>query len=111
VTADDFDAKRKYRRKKGYLGRAGVVPSRRTEAYRPRMAGRLDATANELLRTQKTKLERRGKAIFQALCAFSLLIFWPRARLKEHRLSPKIEWPTGLRSGSESPPFPEQIDR
>jgi len=48
----------------------------RTEAYRLRTAGRLDATANERLHTQQTELERRGEAIVK-------------------RLSPEVEWPTG----------------
>lgn len=37
----------------------------RTNAYRLRTAGRLDATANERLRTQQTELERRGEAIIK----------------------------------------------
>jgi len=37
----------------------------RTEAYRLRTAGCLDAAANERLRTQQTELERRGEAIIK----------------------------------------------
>lgn len=37
----------------------------RTNAHRLRTAGRLDATANERLRTQQTELERRGEAIIK----------------------------------------------
>ena len=37
----------------------------RTEAYRLRTAGRLDATANERLRTQQKELESRGEAIIK----------------------------------------------
>jgi hypothetical protein len=42
----------------------------RTEAYRLRTAGRLDATANERLRTQQTELERRGEAIVKRCVHF-----------------------------------------
>jgi ABC-type phosphate transport system auxiliary subunit len=37
----------------------------RTEAYRLRTAGRLDATSNERLRAQQTELERRGEGIIK----------------------------------------------
>jgi hypothetical protein len=44
----------------------------RTEVYRLRTAGRLDALTNDRLRTQQTVLERRGEAIIkrcvQSLC-------------------------------------------
>lgn len=46
----------------------------RTEAYRLRTAGRLDATANERLRTQQAELERRGEAIIKRCVHFLLLI-------------------------------------
>jgi hypothetical protein len=42
----------------------------RTEAYRLRTAGHLDATANERLRTQQTELERRGEAIIKRCVHF-----------------------------------------
>ena len=42
----------------------------RTEAYRLRTAGRLDATANKRLRTQQTELERRGEAIVKRCVYF-----------------------------------------
>jgi len=42
----------------------------RTEAYRLRTAGRLDATANERLRTQQAELERRGEAIIKRCVHF-----------------------------------------
>jgi len=42
----------------------------RTEAYHLRTAGRLDATANERLRTQQTELERRGEAIIKRCVHF-----------------------------------------
>jgi hypothetical protein len=42
----------------------------RTEAYRLRTAGQLDATANERLRTQQTELERRGEAIIKRCVHF-----------------------------------------
>jgi hypothetical protein len=70
----------------------------RTEAYRLRTAGRLDATANERLHTQQTELERRGEAIVKRCVLFFLQSLWPR--LKEHRLSPEVEWPTGRGSGT-----------
>jgi hypothetical protein len=69
----------------------------RTEAYRLRTAGRLDATANERLRTQQKELECRGESIIKR-CVHFLLISWPR--LTEHRLSPEVEWPVGRGSGA-----------
>jgi hypothetical protein len=42
----------------------------RTEAYRLRTAGHLNATANERLRTQQTELERRGEAIIKRCVQF-----------------------------------------
>lgn len=43
----------------------------RTEAYRLRTAGRLDATANERLRTQQKELECCGEAIIKRCVHFS----------------------------------------
>ena len=42
----------------------------RTEAYRLRTAGCLDATANERLRTQQTELEHRGESIIKRCVPF-----------------------------------------
>jgi hypothetical protein len=70
----------------------------RTEAHRLRTAGRLDATANERLRTEQKVIERRGEAIIKRRVHSCFLIFWPR--LTEHRLSPEVEWPVGRESGT-----------
>jgi len=45
----------------------------RTEAYHLRTAGRLDAKANERLRTQQKDLERRGETIIKRYVNFLLL--------------------------------------
>jgi hypothetical protein len=66
----------------------------RTEAYRLRTAGRLDAKANERLRTQQTELERRGEAIIKRYVLFFSFLLISQPRLKEHRLSAEVEWPT-----------------
>jgi hypothetical protein len=44
----------------------------RSEVYRLRTAGRLDAPTNDRLRAQQTELERRGEAIIKR-CVHSLL--------------------------------------
>ena len=67
--------------------------SLRTEVYRLRTAGRLDATANQSLRAQQTELERRGEAIIKRCVHFICHISGPD--LERHRLSPELEWTTG----------------
>ncbi|KAI9428393.1 hypothetical protein H4582DRAFT_2106833 [Lactarius indigo] len=54
----------------------------RTEAYRLRTAGSLDAATNERLRSQQLELERRGEALIK-------------------QLSPGLEWNVGLGSASD----------
>ncbi len=54
----------------------------RTEAYRLRTAGRLDATANERLRAQQTELEHRGEAIIKRCVHPLCKISWLRLEKK-----------------------------
>jgi len=71
----------------------------RAEAYRLRIGGRLDATANERLRTQQTDLERRGEAIIKR-CVHLFTYFSGPDLEGSNRLSPELEWPTGRGSGT-----------
>ena len=82
----------------------------RTEAYRLRTAGHLDATANERLRTQQTELERRGEAIIKRCVHFLCLLSGTDGKNTDFR--PRSNGrPVGDQVRSKLPPFPERIDR
>jgi hypothetical protein len=69
----------------------------RTEVYRLRTTGSLDAATNERLRARQTELECRGEVIIKRCVHFSYRFFWPS--LRKHRLSPQLEWRTEQTSG------------
>jgi hypothetical protein len=70
----------------------------RTEVYRLRTAGRLDATANERLRMQQTEIERRGEAIVKR-CVHSLC----------HCFRPRLRKDTDFRPNSNGRPDEDQV--
>lgn len=94
---DDYVPKRKNLKRgtERYLGRAAVIPSRhsgtphRSISPSHRWPSRCRNERKFAHPTERTRTPWRG--YYQAVCAFSLLIFWPR--LTEHRLSPEVEWP------------------
>ncbi len=76
----------------------------RTEAYRLRTAGSLDAAANERLRSQQLELERRGEALIKRYARYSLFC----SILMGNRLSPGLEWNVELGSGMRYSPLRPQ---
>jgi ABC-type phosphate transport system auxiliary subunit len=77
----------------------------RTEAYRLRTAGRLDATANERLRTQQTELERRGEAIIKRCVHFLCYFFLAQTERTQIVARSRMASRSGIRYVANRLPF------
>ena len=75
----------------------------RTEAYRLRTSGSLDAATNERLRAQQLDLERRGEALVKRYARYHTHLFC--RKLMVNRLSPGLEWNVGPSSGMQHSPL------